>query len=289
MCVWETAALPEKLRAGLDVLDDVWVPSRFVQSALARHSDSEPRLVPHAVEVNSYDRHSREANGFDNDDFIVHFAFDANSTVARKNPVGAIRAFRRAFPRDPRSRLVIKIRNAAQVTWLARTGCEDSRAFLRESVAEDRIRILTADMAREQALGLIAMSNCYLSMHRSEGFGYTMAEAMALGTPVVATGYSGNLDFMDEGNSWLVPFEMRQLRPNQYFHWVEGMSWAQPDVAAAAASLVQIRDGSDDVERRVDKARRRLEGYTLRQMAANYGAALGTPSIERSGEGAQHQ
>ena len=171
---------------------------------------------------------------------MVHFSFDANSTVARKNPSGAIDAFLRATDGDPSAVLLMKVRNFEQVRVSARHGDIHARAFLEKVSLDHRIRLITRELDYSKSLGLIQLSDCYLSLHRSEGYGYGMAEAMALGVPVIATGYSGNLDFMSNDSALLVPYDKRPILPGEYFHWDSKMHWAEPDVKVAASHLGKL-------------------------------------------------
>ncbi len=89
------------------------------------------------------------------------------------------------------------------------------------------------------------MADCFISLHRSEGFGYAVAEAMALGTPVVATDYSGSTDFLSEKEGWPVAYELTDVLPEEYFYWEPGMQWAEARVEDAARALREVRDGND--------------------------------------------
>lgn len=274
LAVWELEHLPAAHRAGLALLDRAWAPSHFVADVISSHVDLPVVLVPHAVDVRPTAGTERTALSLCEDDFVVHYAFDAHSSVARKNPVGAVRAFRTAFD-DPKAVLLVKVRRAAHLAWRARAGCPDSRAFLVEAAADPRIRILTDELDRARTLDLVRLSDCYLSLHRSEGFGYTLAEAMALGVPVVCTAYSGNLDFCDATTSWLVDWSPRSLLPRDYFHWDPAMWWAEPDVRHAAEHLTEVRGNGSVVADRRDAARSRMGQYSVQRMRDRYLEELG--------------
>jgi glycosyltransferase involved in cell wall biosynthesis len=181
--------------------------------------------------------------------------------MERKNPLGAVEAFARAFRRDERVTLWLRATNALGA------GC---RAQLRRLV--DRaaatgldIRLDVGPRSRAEILRLLAASDAYLSLHRAEGFGYTCAEAMALGVPTIATGYSGNLEFMTSGNSYLVEASECEVRiPDGPF--VRGSLWAEPDLAHAAERMRQVlldreearsvaRRGREEVRRQLAPAR----------------------------------
>jgi glycosyltransferase involved in cell wall biosynthesis len=158
--------------------------------------------------------------------------FDYFSVVDRKNPVGLIEAFRKAFAPSEGPTLVIKSING------------DGRMLDRERVrfaaaGRPDIVLIERYMSPRERDALLDAADCYVSLHRSEGFGLTLAESMALGKPVIATGYSGNVDFMTEKNSYLVPFDFDAV-PSGCEPYPAGLRWASPDLKAAAALLRRI-------------------------------------------------
>jgi len=129
----------------------------------------------------------------------------------------------------------------------------DKLATFQRSAADDpRIEIRDGFLSRTEMFGLQNNIDCYVSLHRAEGFGLGMAECMYLGKPVIATGYSGNLDFMDSDNSLLVDYRMIPLRDGDYMCW-QGQHWADPDVAHAARLMRQVFDDRE-LARRVGAA-----------------------------------
>jgi glycosyltransferase involved in cell wall biosynthesis len=170
----------------------------------------------------------------------VLFAFDFWSTLGRKNPLGAIEAFQRAFPPTlsgpspglPPARLVLKLSSGSQFP--------DAAKLLRERArADPRIQVLDGHLPLEQLDELYGGADVLLSLHRAEGFGLTLAEAMAGGLPVVATGYSGNLDFMPPGSAELVPCRRVPIARTEG-DYREGWPWGEPDLDAAAAALRRL-------------------------------------------------
>jgi glycosyltransferase involved in cell wall biosynthesis len=155
---------------------------------------------------------------------VFLFTFDAESVVERKNPLGLIRAFRAAFKNVSDVRLVLK---------LARGG-EGVRRSLREASGnDDRLVLIDTVLDRSEIHSLIAACDCYVSLHRAEGFGLTIAEAMALGKPVIATSYSGNADFMTPTNSLQVGYELIELE-RDFGPYPRGSRWADPDLRQAS-------------------------------------------------------
>lgn len=239
---WEIEAIPTELRRGLDVVDEVWVSTEFVADAFRAVTDTPVRVTGNAVDVSAAEQVERGEIGIRDDAYVVHYAFDANSTVARKNPNAAIDAFLEAFGDDPDAVFLLKVRNFLQAESLARQGCEHAQGMLRRIAEHRSIRLITAEEGYGRSLGLLALADCHLSLHRAEGFGYGIAEAIRLGIPVIATAYSGNMDFMVGMEESLVPWAYRDVLPGEYFYWLPGMRWAEPDVAAAAELLRSARD-----------------------------------------------
>ncbi len=225
---WESNLLPSYLIGQMNnYLDEVWVGSTYIADALAAYTDRPIRVFPLPVRVPDEvpEVHDRAAAGLP-DGYLFMFSFDFNSTVERKNPDGVIEAFRRAFPRPSGPQLVLKTINGDRhLPELER---------LRAATADrDDITIFDGFLPVEQRDAWAAAADCYVSLHRSEGFGLTMAEAMAMGKPVIATAYSANLDFMNDDVALMVPVSEWRL-PAQAGPYPAGSLWADPDLDAAA-------------------------------------------------------
>jgi SAM-dependent methyltransferase len=204
---------------------------------------------------------SRADVGLPEDAFVFLFVFDFFSTLERKNPLGLVEAFTRAFPQPGRALLYLKSINGD------RAPADLQR--LREAAA-GRPDIVVSDgyVPGDHLTALTALSDCYVSLHRSEGFGLTIAEAMAFGKPAIATGYSGNLAFMDEGSSYLVPYSLTALE-HAVGPYPAGTVWADPDLDAAARLLQEVEG---------DTAAARERGE------AGRAAVLERQSVERAAE-----
>jgi glycosyltransferase involved in cell wall biosynthesis len=226
MWYWEVEDFPVSQHAGFRHVDEVWVATDFVRRAIEPHSPvpvrtitpplPRPRLVP---------GRSRAQLGLPERPIFL-FSFDYLSTVERKNPWGLVDAFEAAFTPGEGPLLVIKSINARRRP--------DQAERLRLHVAGSPDVLLLEDyLDPEDRDALMGLCDCYVSLHRSEGLGLTMAEAMAFGKPVIATGYSGNLQFMTEANSFLVPWTPASI-PTGCEPYPQGGTWAEPDLEAAA-------------------------------------------------------
>ena len=233
---WELSRFPDAWVDTFRYLDEIWAPSRFIQQAVADKAPCCPVVwMPLAVEPTCSTPLSRDYFNLPENRFLVLFFFDFRSFIQRKNPWAALRAFATAF-RDHHSapvNLVIKMVGAE-----ARP--EDYQDFLAsDAVRDPRVILINRVMTDQEIKELVRLCDCFLSLHRSEGFGRGLAEAMYYGKPVVATGYSGNLDFMNEANSCLVDCTLIPVGPDEYPHGV-GQRWAEPDVEQAAWHLRRL-------------------------------------------------
>ena len=232
---WELSHFPEAWHPSLQLVDEVWAPSRFIEQAIADKTSSPVIRMPLAVEFPVPQGMTRESFGLSEDRFLFLFFFDFTSYVHRKNPHAVIRAFLQAFPdlSDTRVGLVIKmngmgLRPKEYQAFLESIDCEDPRIILIDKVLTDR-----------ETKSLVKLCDCFLSLHRSEGFGRGLAEAMYLGKPVIATGYSGNLDFTNAHNSCLVDYQLIPVREDEY-PFGKGQKWADPDIEHAVWFMKRV-------------------------------------------------
>jgi glycosyltransferase involved in cell wall biosynthesis len=270
---WEQPEFPADWADRFDTVDEVWVGSTFTQQAVARVSPVPVVRVPPALDPNpSVSPLARAGLGIPADAFVFLFVFDASSTLARKNPVGLIRAFRQAFPADPGVRLVLKV---------SRLELAPDRADLLAAAAADpRVLLLGGVLPRPGITALLAAADCYVSLHRSEGFGLTMAEAMVLGKPVIATGYSANLDYMTPWNSLLVDYRLARL-DRDTGPYRAGQEWAEPSADHAAAVMQAVVRDRGAASRLGARARAdvtaALRPEAVGRLVAGRLAALGRP------------
>jgi glycosyltransferase involved in cell wall biosynthesis len=243
---WELARIPERWLPAFAEVDEVWTPTRFVAGAVRPFTSKPVRVVPHPVALGRVGRRSPERFGFEGR-FTVLSIFTFASSFPRKNPVAAVEAFRRAFGDSPDHLLVLKVSDADDYP-------EDMAELAAAIGGAPNVRLEERRFDAPDLLDLIASADCLLSLHRSEGFGLTMAEAMLAGVPVVATDWSGNLDFMDETSALLVPSQMIEAADRRGVYGT-GALWADPDVDSAAAHLRSLAERPADFRRMVAAAR----------------------------------
>jgi glycosyltransferase involved in cell wall biosynthesis len=231
---WELSDFPTAWHGGFRFLDELWVGSRFIEQTMRPVSPVPVTYVPPIVELPAFDTARRAEFGLSEDETIVLFVFDFNSVWQRKNPDGAVEAFQRAFHRAEPVRLVLKTINAGRHP--------DQVRRLRKMIDDDR-RITWIDgyFDRLAVVRLVDVCDVYLSLHRSEGFGLTIAEAMLLRKPVVVTNWSGNTDFTKPDNCFPVDAPLAILEED-YGPYMRGSRWAEPCVDHAAAQLRAIID-----------------------------------------------
>jgi glycosyltransferase involved in cell wall biosynthesis len=230
---WETDRLPGWMGAASNLLDEIWTPSDYSRAAIERTVSERPVYTfPHPILVPQMDPlFDRRSAGLP-DGYVFLFVYDFLSTVERKNPLGLIEAFKTAFRPGEGPTLVLKsINGSLRVLEMERL----------RLTAEERPDIVFADryLTRPELASLVNCSDCYVSLHRAEGFGLTIADAMALAKPCIATGYSGNLEFMSDSTSYLVPHTLAPVRSDTEVYGGEGW-WAEPDVGAAAELLRRV-------------------------------------------------
>lgn len=247
---WELETVPDEWVEAAETVDEIWSPTEFVAQAMrARMRRPVYHMLP-GVEVGPVEPVSRAGFNIPEDHFVFLFAFDLHSQLHRKNPIGLIRAFQTAFRTDDRATLVIKTSggdiHAADL------------ALLQNAARGENIVLLDQMLPRAQAYGLIAMADCFVSLHRSEGFGLGLAEAMLLAKPVIATGYSGNLDFMNRENSLLVDYKIVEIAEDRAIY-TRGNFWAEPSLEHAAALMRQVYEHRDEASARARRAQPEIE------------------------------
>ena len=234
---WEVSRFPERWHESFSLLEELWAPTAHVADALRPLSSIPVNVVRIPVVPTIGEPRSRAGLGIDEHKFVFLFSFDYLSVAERKNPIATVRAFERAFAPGEGAALIVKCINSEHDA--------DYHARLRAQAATHAdITIIDRYLSPADNSGLTAVCGRYVSLHRAEGFGLGMAEAMWHGKPVIATGYSGNLDFMNESNSLLVDYGLVEIGPGADPYPADGV-WAEPDVEHAATLMRGLFDDRD--------------------------------------------
>jgi len=231
--VWELANWPEPWRDLLELFDEIWVPTRFVEAALKPHVKCPVIRVPLCIELPPSAGRTRAFFGLTEGAFLFLTVVDTFSFLERKNPLATLHAFRQAFPdRSANVGLVVKAMNvgAGNAVW---------RRLLEECAGDARVVVLDRVIDFDAMADLYRCTDCYVSLHRSEGFGMCAAEAMCAGKPVVVTNYSGNVDFTLPDNACLVDYRLIPVGAGQY-PFADGQVWAEPNLEHAASHMRRL-------------------------------------------------
>ena len=229
---WELEHVPAPMRHAASLVDEIWVGSTFVADAFRAAVDTPVRHVPiplAAPVASDRDRASFPVLAPLGDRFVFAVVFDHFSVTERKNPVGVIEAFRRAFQPDEGPVLVVKSMNASK-RW------PQHQHVVAAAAGRPDIVLWDEHLDRADHMAFIAAADALVALHRSEGLGLHLAEAMWLGTPVIATRYSGNLDFMDDDCSILIDASLVPVERGEGVYPPEAR-WADPDLDQAAAAM----------------------------------------------------
>ena len=251
---WEVGEFPAGWESAFEHIDEVWVASRHIYDAISPASPVPVVQVTLPVVMPKVARRSRKQLGLPEDGFLFLFVHDYHSTAARKNPVGLIEAFKRAFPPGSGAKLVVKSINADKLPH------EHDRVVLAAGDHPD-ITLIDAYVSAAEKNAMIEACDCYVSLHRSEGFGLTVAEAMLLGKPVIATRYGGTMEFTTDGNAYLVDWTPREVGEGAHPYPATGV-WAEPDLDQAAELMREVLTDPEQARERGEAGRRDvLEGH----------------------------
>ncbi|HEY6928899.1 MAG TPA: glycosyltransferase [Thermoanaerobaculia bacterium] len=245
---WESEEFPKRWQNRFDYFDEIWVASDYCRRAIAAASPVPVVLLPPAVVVARRENAKRQA-GVEDSGYLFLTMLDALSVPERKNPLGAVRAFARAFPEAGEASLLVLICNSEREPGLAPS--------LREASRGARVRIREEALPRNEVEALLSACDAYVSLHRSEGFGLPIAEAMSAGKPVVATAYSGNADYLDEATGFPVAWSGFTL-PRTIRDYDSGTRWAEPNEEHAIERLREVFENRAEARRRGEAARRRI-------------------------------
>lgn len=247
---WEVGSPPVGWQDAFRWVDEVWVATEHVRSLIAPTTTKAVTHVPMPVRLPPICDFRRADLGLP-EGFLFLYIYDYHSTEARKNPTGLVEAFKRAFPPGSGAKLALKCINAKNLADA------HERVLLAIGDHPD-IVVLDEYVTADEKNAMLATCDCYVSPHRSEGFGLTPAEAMLLGRPVIATNYGGTLDFTTPENAYLIDYEPVAVGPDAAPYPASAM-WADPDVEQLAATMRHVFEHPDEARRRGERAREDIE------------------------------
>lgn len=234
---WELENFPEESNVFFNLFNEIWVPSNFCTEAISKVSPVPVLKFMHSIEIETPGLTRSDFNLPENR-FIFLTMFDYYSSIHRKNPIGAVEAYEKAFGKNHSSTLLV-IKSS-----LSNEFPREKKQLLDRIGNNSSIILVEEVMERERLFGLMNCCDSFVSLHRSEGFGLTMAEAMYLGKPVIATGYSANTEFMNLNNSFLVKYNLIKTG-NLYYFSTEDDIWADPDLSHAAEMMKYVLENPD--------------------------------------------
>ena len=272
---WELNRIPPSHRLALSMLDEIWVASEYDREIYSRYTTIPVTNVGMAVEaVPPGSPLPRSYFGLPEGAFVFLTTFDSFSFIERKNPLGAIKAFRAAFPIDRHDVvLVVKTQNRFKVDdpyqkkiWAQITQHANS---------DPRIVVINETFNYRELLSFKRLCNCYVSLHRSEGWGFGLIEAMQLGVPVIATGYSGNMDFCDDNTCFLVDYDLIGPQPHEYIFVERDSQWAEPRIDSAASHMRTVVQQGNQADSRALAARLKVQtSFSVEAISRRYAERL---------------
>ncbi|PBI80633.1 hypothetical protein A9993_13305 [Rahnella victoriana] len=231
--VHEMPTIPSQWARQLEFFDEIWTPSSICQSAVSLSANIPVVKMPYPIEENPINKRMidrAEGKSFDTFNFLA--VFDVFSDAERKNPLFVIRAFLEAHAGNPAVKLIMKTRNLDQDKMLA----EKLRKIC---MLHQNVVVLDGYMESSELKALYDSADAYVSLHRAEGFGLTISDAMSRGIPVLVTGYSGNMDFCNSADSRLVSYELRTVGHNRPRYRHDDV-WAEPDLEDATDAFREL-------------------------------------------------
>lgn len=251
---WELERVPRDWLPCFKYVHEIWTCSNFVTAALKKETDKPVKTVHYVLPP---PRPTPQCPALfadiPADTFVATALLNADSSLTRKNPFGIIEAFKRAFGEDDNALLLLRI---GRLNTHNRAGQDILRA-----IGQAKNIRLVQDVLDDDARDyLLRRANVLLALHRSEGFGLVMVEAMDRGTAVIATGWSGNMDFMDEQSARLVPYSMVPVTDPYGIYAFPDQQWAEPDITAAATQLRALKDDPAAATELCARARAHIRG-----------------------------
>lgn len=259
---WELAQYPKEWLAAGNIVDEFWAMSRFVQTAVQQSLPIPAILMPYAIDFEIPRHIIRQDFNLPLDKFLFMFSYDMSSLRTRKNPQAVIKAFNIAFPKDQNIGLVVKLSRVQDKS----SHIEEMNNLQEMINKDDRIFLIDEILTNEKMKGLINVCDAYISLHRAEGFGMGMAEAMKMGKAVIATNYSGNTDFTTPETACMVDYKLIDIKPHEYVHYELGQVWADPYVEHAAEYMQKLYNDSEFYKKIASNGKHFIDTYYNHQI-----------------------
>lgn len=237
--LWELEEFPDEWTPCFQCLDEIWAPSEFICNAIRKKTTLPVRCMPYHVDVSIGTIYEREHFGIPEDKFLYLMMYDQSSCMERKNPIGVLNAFKKAFDKQNQSvGLVIKINNPTP----------ESRKLIRSVLdGYTNVYLIEETLSRDEVNSLTKCVDVVVSLHRAEGFGLVLAEAMLLGTPTIATNWSSNTEFMNEDVACMVDYELTTIEKDMP-PFKAGNRWADADLEQAAGYMRKLYEDREYYE-----------------------------------------
>ena len=247
---WELEDFPKEWTPSIDIVDEIWTPSEFTSDSIRKVTDKPVYTVPYNVTAHTDDKYDRRYFGLPEDKFLFLIMFDFNSTMVRKNPIGAIEAYKKAFSKDDDSvGLVIKTNN---------TDMSKLNEFKKLLDGYNNIFYITEILPKVAVNSLIKEVDVFVSLHRAEGFGIVMAEAMLNNTVCIATNWSSNIEFMNKDVACMVDYTFTVLKKDAS-PYRKGSKWADANTDEAAEYMKKLHDDKEFYDTLSNNAKEYIE------------------------------
>ena len=253
--LWELPEWPAAWSTQLDVFDEIWAPSRFIAKAFGPGFHGPVKILPPPMVLPAIPARQRADFGLPSDRFLFYFFFDYSSFAARKNPEGVIAAFRRCAEMTDPARIGLVLKSMGEGYGLA------GRHNVATLVAgAENVFLIDNVLERADMMALQSLCDCFVSLHRSEGFGLGIAEAMALGKPVIATNFGGATDLLAPDHACPIGSRPIAVAPEEYPGGA-GQFWADPDIEEAAGAMRRMVEDPDHGRKLAARAKTFVEDY----------------------------
>lgn len=249
--LWELEEFPDEWVGCIDLVDEIWTPAEFVSESIRKKTNKPVRTIPYSVKAPTDDKFDRKHFNLPEDKFLFFMMYNSGSIMERKNPIGTLEAFKKAFDKDnDKVGLVIKINEMEDSSEIAK---------IREIFdGYSNIYFITENMSKVEVNSLVKAVDVLVSLHRAEGFGLGMAEAMLTGTPTIATNWSANTEFMNSDVACMVDYKLIELQEDHGL-FKKGYRWADADTDQAAEFMKKLCEDREFADNMAERARTYIE------------------------------